>query len=324
MNNRRKLAIALGAGALAAPLAGFAQQRTKTIPRIGYLALRDGSHKPFRQGLGELGYVEDKNIIVEYRFAGGNMQKLPGLAAELIRLKIDVLVAPDPPSFAAARNATKTIPIIMRSSADPVENGWVSSLAHPGGNITGIFSLYSELNGKRLELLKETYPALARVLLLWDKTYEPERGRMEGAQRAAHALGLQSPPVAISSDKEIDDAIRKAVEHKANGMLALRSPLILSSAAKIASIATRHRLPAIYDESSYTEAGGMMSYGANLPDIYRQLATYVDKTLRGAKPGDLPIEQPTRFELIINMKTAKTLGIKIPNSILVQATRVIE
>ncbi len=324
MITRRKFIVTFGLSVLAAPLVSFAQQPAK-IPHIGYLVLNDRPElkAAFRQGLSELGYVEGRNIIVEYRNAGGSEERLPALATELVRLNVDILVAPDPPSYRAAMNATKTIPIVIRSSSDPVATGIVASLAHPGGNVTGVFSLYSELTEKRLELLKEAVPAVSRVMVLFAPNYA-EMKRLKSRESAALTLGLNLLPVEARSAGDFESAFKRAARERANGLLVLRAPLMLANRAQIASLAAKARLPAIYDDVAYTEAGGFMSYGANLPELYRHTATYVDKILKGAKPGELPIEQPTKFELMINMKTAKAMGIRIPQSILVRADRVIE
>ncbi len=317
--------IAFGLSALAAPLALLAQAPGKT-PRIGSLSIRGrgGLFDAFRQGLTELGYVEGKNIIIERRSAEGKEQRLPALAAELVGLKVDVLVALDPPAFNAAMKATRTIPIVIRSSVDPVAAGIVASLAHPGGNITGVFSLYTELNGKRLEMLKEALPTISRVMLLWNPAWRGEQDRLQVAADAARKLGLHPLPVPVNNVGDFESAFKAAAHERADGLLVLRTPLMVANMAQIAKLAAKARLPAVYDEAAYTEAGGFMSYGASLPDLYHRAAYYVDKILKGAKPGDLPIEQPTKFELVINMKTAKALGIKIPNSILLRADRVIE
>ena len=326
-STRRAFLIALGASALATPLAVIAQQQPTKIPRVGYLVFGRPAqrlHEAFRQGLRELGYVEGRNIIVEYRFAEGKVERLQELAEELVRLKVDVIVAPDPPSFHAAMKATKTIPIVMRSSFDPVASGIVASLAHPGGNVTGVFSLYSELNGKRMELLKEAVPTTSRVMVLLNSQSADAKMELGIAEGAARSLGLHLLPQEVRSAGDFENAFKAATRERANGLLVLRSPLTLANAARIASLAAKARLPAIYDDVPYMEAGGLMSYGSNLPELYRHTATYVDKILKGAKPSDLPVEQPTKLELVINLKTAKTLGIKIPNSILVRATKVIE
>lgn len=327
MNKRRKLVIALSAGALTAPFCSFAEQSGK-IPHIGYLTfaadIRQAPAEAFRLGLRELGYVEGRNIIIENRFGKRQEARTAALAAELVNLKVDVIIAPDPPALRAAMNATKTIPIVMRSSTDPVKEGIVASLARPGGNITGVFSLYSELNGKRLELLKETVPAISRVAVFLDPRDREAKFQLGIVQSAARLLSLIVLPQEVRRPGDFESAFEAAAREHANGLLVLRSPIMVGNAALIANLAAKAKLPAIYDDVGYSEAGGLMSYGADLPDLYRRLATYVDKILKGTKPRDLPIEQPTKLELIVNPNAAKALGIEIPNSILVQATKVME
>jgi putative ABC transport system substrate-binding protein len=326
MITRRTLVIALGAGLLTAPFGSFAQQSPGKIPRIGYLALRGstGRFTAFRQGLAELGYVEGKTIMIERRSAEGRAERLPGLAAELAGRKVDVLVALDPRSSGAAISATRTIPIVMRTSLDPVAAGIVASLAHPGGNVTGLFSLYSELNGKRLELLKQAFPTISRVMLLWDPTWPGEQDRLRVAVDSARKLGLHPLPAPVNKAGDFESAFKAAAHQRASGLLVLRTPLMVMNTALIITLAASARLLAIYDEAAYVEAGGLMSYGASLTEIDRRAAYYVDKILKGAKPGDLPIEQPTKFELVVNMKTAKALGITFPNTILLRVDKTIE
>ncbi len=325
MNNRRKLVIALGAGALAGPLGSFAQQPEK-MPRIGYLTIGSAAgqvSEAFLQGLRDLGYVDGKNVIIEYR---GDPQRredrLPEFAADLVRLKVDVIVALDPPAAHAAQNATKTIPIVIRSTADPVTAGFVSSLAHPGGNITGMTSISSELYGKRLELLKELIPRLSRVAVLRD----PDRSASDfrEMQSTARSLGLQLQSVEIRGPNDFENAFRAAGKARAQALIVIRTPVINDQRKQVADLAIKSRLPAIYDERAYVEANGLMSYGTNLADLQRHATVFVDKILKGRKPADLPVEQPTKFELVLNMKTAKAIGVKFPNSILVRATNVIE
>ena len=327
MISRRKLLVAWGAGAFAAPLASFGQQQGARIPRVGYLGLNAGRELDgFRQGMRELGYVEGRTIIVDYRLPneGENAERLSAMTAELVRLKADVLVAGNPPSLRALMQATKTIPIVMRSSSDPVASGIVASLARPGGNVTGVISLYTELNGKRMELLKEAVPAVSRLMMLLDPQSPESNNRLRAEQTAARALGLHLLPFEISRADRFENAFRAAARERANGLLVIRAPIMVQNRTRIAALAAGARLPAVYDEIAFAEAGGLMSYGANLMELHRLLATYVDKILKGAKPGDLPIEQPTKFELVVNMKTAKLLGLTIPQSILVRADRVIE
>ena len=326
MITRRELLIATGGAltGLAFPAVSIAQPAK--VPRLGFLAISGGSRNSFLRGLRELGYVEGRNVSIEYRVAEQvHADRLPALAAELVRLNVDVIVAPDPPSFHAAMNATRSIPIVMRASSDPVKEGVVASFARPGGNITGMFSLYGDLNGKRLELLKEVVPRLARVMVLHDRRANADaNGRLEDIQSAAQLLGLTVVPVQASKVEDFETAFHAAARERPNGLLVVRGPLFIVNKPKIASLAAKARLPAIYDEAQYVEVGGLMAYGADLAQMHRHLAIYVYKILKGAKPGDLPIEQPTQFELVVNMKTAKALGIKIPNSILLRADKVIE
>lgn len=322
---RRQILIAIGAGALMQPLALFPRQPAK-IPRIGYVSIRGaiGPFRAFMQGMAELGYVEGKNLIVERRSAEGKPERLPELTADLTRLKVDALVALDPPSFEAAMKVTRTIPIVIRSSGDPVKEGVVASLSHPGGNVTGVYSLYSELNGKRLELLKEAFPAASRVMLLCNTERAGELERLQVAADAARKLGMHPLPASANKAENFESTFKAAVREHANSLLVLRSPLMVGNMARITKFALNAKLPAVYDEATYVETGGLMSYGASLRDIYHRAAYYVDKILKGANPGDLPMEQPTKFELIVNMKTARAFGIKIPNSIQLRIDRVIE
>ena len=309
---------------LTVPLA-HAQQPGK-MPRIGYLAI--GSEvgqvsEAFLQGLRDLGYVEGKNIIIEYR---GDPQRreerLPELAADLVRLKVDVIVALSPPAARAAKNATKTIPIVIRSTGDPVQGGFVSSLARPGGNITGMTSISSELYGKRLELLKEVIPRLSRVAVLRN----PRGGASDfkEMQSAARSLGLQLHSLEVRGPNDFESAFRAAGKARAQALITIRTPLFNNHRKQIADLAIRSRLPAIYDERAYVEAGGLMSYGTNLADLERRAAVFVDKILKGTKPADLPVEQPKKFELVINLKAAKQIGLTIPPNVLARADKVIK
>jgi putative ABC transport system substrate-binding protein len=328
MHKRRKLIIALGASVLAAPFFARAQRPTGKIARVGYLGIsNDESNRrlaAFLKGLAELGYVEGKNIVIERRSAEWQAERLPALAAELAGLKVDVLVALDPPAANAAIRATRTIPIVMRTSIDPVAAGIIASLAHPGGNVTGLYSLYSELNGKRLEMLKESQPAMSRVMLLWDTTWAGEKDRLQVAVDAARKLGLRPLPAPVAKTDDFENAFKAAARERAGGLLVLRSPLMVRNTALIIKLAAQARLPAIYDEAAFVEAGGLMSYGASLIEINHRAANYVDKILKGTKPGDIPVEQPTIFELVVNRKTAKTLGVKFPNSVQLRIDRTIE
>jgi putative ABC transport system substrate-binding protein len=329
VNTLRRHVLVLVAGALAAPLASFAQQPTK-IPRIGFLHPAPPGGVPgirleaFRDALHELGYVEGKNVQLEVRWGNGEFERLPALAAELVQLKVDVIVAGASPSVLAARKATSTIPIVMPVSSDPVGDGLVASLAHPGGNITGLSMMAPELGEKRLQLLRETFPEASRaVAVLWNPAYAGMRARFEEAKVAAPKLGLTARSVEVRDTRELDVAFEAVVREHPEALV-LSDPFTLSQRARIVEFAAEHRLPAIYETSDFVDVGGLMSFGPDISNLYRRAAVYVDKILKGAKPGDLPIEQPTKFELVLNMKTAKALDIKIPQSILLRANRVIE
>jgi putative ABC transport system substrate-binding protein len=329
MNTRRRLILALMAGALAAPLVSFAQQPTKTA-RIGFLhpASPQGGEprlQAFRDGLRELGYVEGKNLQLEVRWGEGKLERLPTLAAELVQAKVDVIVATTSPAIVAARQATRTVPIVMPLSSDPVGDGLVASLARPGGNITGLSLMAPELGQKRLELLQETFPKVSRaVAVLWNPAYLGMRARYEQAQVAAPAVGLTVRSVEVRDTRELDAAFEAIIREHPDALLLLVDPFTISQRARIVEFAAEQRLPAIYESSDFVDVGGLISYGPNIQDLFRRAATYVDKILRGAKPADLPIEQPTQFELVINMRAAKALGIKFPDSILLRADKVIE
>ncbi len=309
----------------AVPLAE-AQQPGK-VPRIGWLSFTYGASPrtdAFSQGLRELGYVEEKNIILEHRSAEGREDRLPSLASELVRLKVDIIVALEPPAAYAAKNATRTIPIVIRSSGDPVEEGFVTSIARPGGNITGLYSIAEELTGKRLELLKEVIPRVARVAVLWNPGLSVSGHWMKEAEVAARSLRVTLHPLEVREPKDFQGAFRSALKERAGALITLRNPLIVSERKMIADLALKNRLPAIYDDREFVEVGGLMSYGTNLADLYRRAATYVDKILKGAKPADLPVEQPMKFELVINLKTAKQIGVTIPPNVLARADKVIK
>jgi putative tryptophan/tyrosine transport system substrate-binding protein len=304
-----------------------AQQPTK-IPRIGYLSPNSRSSNParieaFRQGLHELGYVEGKNIVIESRDAEGKLDRLSQLAAELVRLKVDIIVTSSPAPTRAAKQATVTIPIVFAQDGDPVASGFVASLARPGGNITGLSTLAPELSGKRLELLKEVVPKLSRVAVLGTSTSPSTAPTLKETELAAGASKVQLQYLDVLDPKDIETAFRTAAKRRADAVLVLAGPVVFSQRTQIAGLAVKSRLPAIYPQTEFTEAGGLMYYGANTPDMYRRAATYVDKILKGAKPGDLPVEQPTKFELIINLKAAKHIGLTIPPNVLARADKVI-
>ena len=283
-------------------------QQAKKVPRIGYLTAASASAmvpraNAFRQGLRELGYVEGKNILIEYQYADGKLDRLPALAAELVRLNIDIIVSGGPAATRPAREATSTIPIIMAQDGDPVGNGFVASLAQPGGNITGLSTVAPEMSGKRLELLKEIIPKLSRVAVFGNSS-DPGNARvLKETELAAAAFGLKLQYFEVVSLADIETAFRSASKGRADAVLLIPNPILTPHRALVADLAVKSRLPVIYD-TQYVEAGGLMTYGVNLPDLDRRAATYVDKILKGAKPADLPVEQPTKFEFIINLKAA--------------------
>jgi len=320
--------LALSALLLALSFPVEAQQPTK-VPRIGYLTTVSpstiaGRIEAFRQGLRELGYVEGKTIGIEWRFAGGKADRLPGLAAELVRLKVDVIVTTGPAPTRAAKEATVTIPIVMEQDSDPVGNGFVASLARPGGNITGLATLAPELSGKRLELLKEIVPKLSRVAVFGTSTNPGSAQSLRETELAARALGVQLQYLDVLSPKDIETAFRAASKGRADAVLVLQSPVFVNERTQLTDLAVKGRLPAIYDRREFVDDGGLMCYGTNFADLSRRAATYVDKILKGAKPADLPVEQPIKFELVINLKTAKQIGLTIPQSVLYRADKVIK
>jgi putative ABC transport system substrate-binding protein len=307
---------------LAAPVAAPAQQK---IPRIGLLGdapsfLDDA----FRQGLRELGYIEGQNIVIESRTSEWKEDRLPGLAAELVRMKVDVIVAKNVRATEAARKATSTIPIVFAVSGDPVADGVVASLARPGGNITGLATVSPELVGKQLEMLKAVAPKVTRIAVLKNPTTPGHDLTVRRAEAAARALGLQLHVLDARTPSEIETALVAMSAKHVDGLLVLRDSVFRTQRARIAAVAVKNRLPAMYGLREEAEAGGLIAYGASVPQMFRRAASYVDKILKGAKPADLPVEQPTKFELVINLKTAKALGLTIPPSLLAQADEVIQ
>jgi putative ABC transport system substrate-binding protein len=304
-----------------------AQQPTKVIP-IGYLtgeslsanAARTDS---FRQGLRHLGYVEGKNTVIEWRYAEGKLDRLPTLAAELVRLKVNVIVTGAPAATRAAKAATSTIPIVMTNDPDPVADGFVASLARPGGNITGLSTFAPELGGTRLKILREVVPKLSRVIVLGTSTNPGYAQVISEIELAAKAFGVKLQYLDVLDSKDVETAFRAANKGRADGVLTLNSPILASQRTQIVEFAVKNRLPAIYHSSEYVEAGGLMFYGVNLVDLNRRAATYVDKILSGAKPADLPVEQPIKFEFVANLKAAKQIGLTIPPSVLARADKVI-
>jgi len=322
------LAAALTVSLLTVPLAGETQQAV-SVTRIGFLAASSGERlksrqAAFQKGLRDLGYVEGKTIIIEYRSAEGRFERLPGLAAELVRLKVDVLVAEGAPAAHAAKNATSVIPIVIGNAADPVGTGLVVSLARPGGNITGLSDFNLGVVTKRLELLKEVVPRASRVAVLMNPTNPTNPLQLKEIEAVAPAMGVTLLPLEVRGADDIEPAFDAVRKHRAAAILVFGDPMFGTHRRRIAELAVKSRLPAIYGGAEAVDAGGLMSYGANFGDLYRRAAVYVDKILKGAKPAELPVEQPAMFELVINLKTAKQIGLTIPQSVLHRADRVIQ
>jgi len=325
----RKKIFCLALGAMLSALSFSVEaQQTGKIPRIGYLSSLSASsdssrHDAFRQGLKELGYVEEKNVAIEYEFAQGKLDRLPDLAGELVRLKVDVIVVGGSTATRAAKNATKLIPIVMINVTDPVVLGFVVSLARPGGNITGLSNLAPELGGKRLELLKEIVPQLSRVAVLGDPNSPAYGPQLNELKLAARALGLRLQPVEVRGPGDLENAFSAMIKAHAGAFMGLQQPTIDILRKRIMDLAGKNRLPAMYPNRENVEAGGLISYAADISTMFRRAATYVDKILRGTKPADLPVEQPMKFELVINLKAAKQIGLTIPQWTLMKADRVI-
>jgi putative ABC transport system substrate-binding protein len=327
--HRRYFLIAAGA-LLAAPFAAGAQQRGK-VARIGFLSL-DLAGNPrgtesFRQGLRDLGYVDGRNVVIEYRDAEGKRERLPALAAELVALKVDVIVAPTTPAAVAAKQATTTIPIVFAVASDPVASTLVTSLARPGGNVTGLSILSTDLVGKWLELLTKAVPGVSRVAILWQPGAWGERTEqdiLKEARVAARALGVRPQFIEARGPADFDKAFSDMTTAHADALTVMPSNMFINERKRLVDLAARHRLPAVYPWREGVDAGGLMSYGPNSADLYRGAATYVDKILKGTKPGDLPVELPTKFELVINLNAAKSLGRAIPQPLLLRADMVIE
>jgi ABC-type uncharacterized transport system substrate-binding protein len=308
--------------------AAQAQQPAK-IARIGLLAQSSADFlssqlEAFRQGLHELGYIEGKNIVIEYRHAEGKLDRLSALAGELVRLKVDIIVASSTPAALAAKNATKDIPILFETIGDPVASGVVASLARPDGNITGLTMGGAELYGKRLELLKETIPKLTRAALLWNPTSKAAQLNVKETQAASQALKLQIQSLEVRSSEDIEPAFDAAIREKTGAMMITQSAPITTYSKRIVALAAKHRLPLIYPQREWPDRGGLMSYGSNVENSYRRLAVYVDRILKGARPADLPVERSTKLELVINLKAAKEIGLAIPPNVLARADRVIK
>ena len=328
--DRRRFIGTIASSLLAAPLAASAQQSAK-VPRIGFLAgnLAAGPHMTdgFRQGLRDLGYLEGRNFVLEFRDAEGKLERLPALAAELVALKVDVIMVGGTLAALAAKQATKTIPIVFASAIDPVADGLVTSLARPGGNVTGLSALAPELVGKRMELLKQAVPGVSLIAFLQQPGGLGERTvndiRRE-AEVAARALGVRLQFFEARGPDDFDSAFSDMTKARAGAMALFGGAMFLIERRRLVDLAARYRLPAVYGLREYVDAGGLMSYGPSNVDLFRRAAIYVDKILKGARPGDLPVEQPTKFELVINLKTAKALGITIPQLVLGRADEVIQ
>jgi putative ABC transport system substrate-binding protein len=329
--DRRTFLAGTGAVLLAAPLAVLAQQAAK-IARIGYLApdlaANPHLHEAFRQGLRDLGYVEGRNLVIEYRDAEGKFERLPALAAELVALKVDVIVAGGGTQAALAANqATRTLPIVFIAVGDPVRSGLVTSLARPRGNVTGLSLLSPDLIGKCLELLKQAVPGVSRVAVLRQPGAVPERTEkdiLNGVEVAAWALGVRLQVVEARGPADFDRAFSDMTKARADALTVLASTMFSVEQRRLVDLAAKNRLPAVYTSREFVDAGGLMSYGTSLDNSFRRSAIYVDKILKGANPGDLPVEQPTKFELVINLKTAKDLALTIPQSVLARADDLIQ
>ncbi|MCE3241906.1 MAG: transporter substrate-binding protein [Deltaproteobacteria bacterium] len=325
--NRPALRLALVFLSLALGCPAQAQQ-VKKAPRIGFLAItspRDMSLRmaAFRHGLRELGYIEGKTIVVDDRYAEGKLDRLRSMTAELVQLKADVIVTSGPIGTRTAKEATATLPIVMAYDNDPVASGFVASLARPGGNITGLSTHYPEITGKQLELLKEIVPKMSHLAVLGDSSEPFTAQSLKETERAAKAFGVQLQYLDVKDPKDVKSALEDARKSRADAAVVLASAIFISQRSQLAELAVKNRLPAVYQASEYVEAGGLMTYGASITDLFRRAATYVDRILKGAKPAEIPVEQPTTFELIINLKAAREIGLKIPPNVLARADRVI-
>jgi len=327
MTSRRAFLATVAGGLLLAPLGAAAQQAGK-VYRIGFLwdspAVWPHALEAFRQGLRDRGWVERQNIVVEYRWTEGRFERLPSLVEELVRLKVDLIVAPTSIYTGAAKRATSTIPIVFASHADPIGSGHVASLARPGTNATGLTVVMSETMAKSLELLKAAVPGLRRVAVIWDPATPSHAPALKAVEAAGRALGLRLQPLAVRSVTEFDSAFSAIVQERAGAVLVLSTPLFMGGAKRLAELALSHKLPTMFGPREHVEAGGLMSYSPDRADLYRRAAIYVDKILKGANPADLPVQQATNFELVINLKTAKALGLTIPQPMLQRADQIID
>jgi putative ABC transport system substrate-binding protein len=305
-----------------------AAQQPGKVPRIAFLLASSPGPDPrvegFRQGLRELGYVEGKNIAIEWRYAEGKEELVPKLAAELVQLNVEIILTDGTNVTRAAKNATKAIPIVMASDADPVGNGFVASLARPGGNVTGLVNLIAGLSGKRLELLKEAIPGISRVGIVWNPENPSSVSGFKETQKAALTMAMQLQSLEVRAAENFEDAFQAAGKGRARALTVVSDSLMFNNRRRLLDLAAKHRLPTMHTQSLWVEAGALMSYGTYLPDLWRRATVYVDKILKGAKPAELPVEQPKKFEFVVNLKTAKTLNLIIPQSVVYQADRVIK
>ena len=320
----RLIGLVVALGLLSVPFAA-AQQAVK-VARIGYVSLGSAvdAAKALRQGLRELGYIEGQNLVIEDRYAEGKAERLPELVAELVSLKVDIIVAAGTPPPLAAKRATKTIPIVMTSAGDPVGSGLVDSLARPGGNVTGMSLFSPNITGKRLQLLKDIIPSISRVAVLWNASNPIAALNVKEAEAAARTLGLRVQSLEVHGPEDMESTLPAAISGRAGALFALDDPLLFQYRQRIVDFAARNRLPASAFFKEFAHAGGLMTFGPDLAASGRRAASFVDKILKGAKPADLPVEQPTKFELVINLKTAKALGLTIPQSLLVRADEIIQ
>jgi putative ABC transport system substrate-binding protein len=324
--SRLPAVLALLASALLLPSRDAdAQPATKT-PRIGYVSadFPRATSQAFRKGLRDLGFVEGRNVIIEWRFAERQADRLPDLVAELVRIPVDIVVTDGTEVTRLARNATRTIPIVMTLDGDPIGSGNIASLARPGGNVTGMTTLQSGLGEKRIELLKEAVPGLSRVAVLWNPKSHTSASNFPGTESAGRALGLEIKSLELRGPDDFDEAFDAALRWRASAVAVLSDAEMFANRTRLLGLAAKHRLPTMHTQGLWVKAGALISYGTDFSDLSRRAATYVDKILKGAKPADLPVEQPTKFELIVNLKTAKALGVTIPQSILLRADEVIE
>jgi putative ABC transport system substrate-binding protein len=303
-------------------------QQSSRIPRIGYVdagspATTGHRAQAFAQGLRELGYVDGQNIAIDYRWADGKLERLPGFVAELVQAKVDVIISSATPAIRIAKEQTTTIPIVMAGVTAPVENGFVASLAHPGGNVTGLTHVSPDLTGKRLELLKEVVPVLSRVVVLWNPNQPGQPRAYKEGQVAAQGLKVTLISLEVRNREEIGKALAGSGKERAQAVFDLPDPVTFVNRQLITNFAAKHKLPAMYSFREYVDAGGLMSYGTSFPALLHRAATYVDKIFKGARPADLPVEQPTKFELVINLKAAKQIGLTIPPNVLARADKVI-